>query len=379
MAPYQQILPEEKILSSEKILFIIHLAIGDYTYMQNMFRAFHEKYPHIKIDLFILENRCTTDESKWPFLEKYVIYDWLETCGFYHKVYKRNYAPQFLEESILEAQTEKYPIVITLGTLQNEKTEVLGRRIAGKNGLLVGLRCPINWYRFKYQLIKQSSWKELDISFYSKPLKKGDHISEVYNSWCEQLVGETLSYEERLPFVDIPSKWKDKAHNLLLQEKIKSGNENSPTVFINYLAKDPKRSWKVEQAFELISELQSYKQYKDITFVLSTIPEQKNYLEEILNKTDLKSCFIFSATDNFYELPAMLQEANLIISVETSIIHLANAVKTPVVALMRQRTPEWDPLDRSITTTIWCKHKKDNIENISPKEVAQIIIQKNLL
>lgn len=378
MEKYQQVLPEKNIIAADKILFIIHLAIGDYTYMQNMFRAFHQKYPHIKIDLFILENRCTTDESQWPFLKNYIIYDWLETCGFYNKIYKENYAPQFLENSIQIAHDEKYPIVVTLGTLQDEKTEVLGRKIAGKNGLLVGLRCPLKWYRFKHHLIKRPSWKELDISFYSKPLKNGEHISAVYNSWCEQLAGVTLSYEERLPFVDIPEKWLIKMKAWLQDKKDLQSSSNHTTIFINYLAKDPKRSWKIEQALMLVKELQKNSLYRNSTFIINTTPNNKEVLEEHIQENQLTNCFAFSATENFYELPAILKIADLIVSVETSIIHLANAVKTPVIALMRQRTPEWDPLDRSITTTIWCKNKKDNIEDINPIEVANLIFQKKL-
>ena len=374
MTIYKQVIPEEQLQATDKILFIIHLAIGDYTYMQNMFRAFNQKYPHIKIDLFILENRCTEDESQWPFLKNYIIYDWLETCGFYNKIYRENYAPHLLEKSILEAKGEKYPITITLGTLQNEKTEVLGRRIAGKNALLVGLRCPINWYRFKYQFIKRSSWKELDISFYSKPLTKGEHISAVYNSWCEQLAGVTLTPEERLPFVTIPLEWQKKADESLYNIKSEHSSQSGKAIFINYIAKDPKRSWRIDQAITLIKELQKTAPYDNSSYIINTTPEKKAEIENILGKSHCTNTVVFSATENFYQLPAMLKACDLIVSVETSIIHLANAVKTPVVALMRRNTPEWDPLDRSITTTLWCAKKNDNIESISPQKVAALIV-----
>ena len=371
---YSQILPDEKLQKTDKILFLIHLAIGDYTYMQNMFRAFKQKYPHINIDLFILENRCTSDESKWPALKNYVIYDWLETCGFYNKIYRKNYAPQFLEESIQEARHAQYPIVVTLGTLQDEQTEKLGRRIAGDQGLLVGLKIPLKWYRFKHHLIKRPSWKVLDLAFYSKPLKKGEHISAVYNSWAEQLAGVTLTYEERLPFVKIPEEWQKNARRDL--DKLKNLSDiqlkdHSKLIFINYLAKDPKRSWLLKQALELVQLLQSEDQLKDTIFLINTLPEFKLQVTESIQQKDLKNCYAFSATKNFYQLPAMLELSDLIISVETSIIHLANAVKTPVIALMRQKTPQWVPLDKSISTVIWVSKKKDNIDSISPILVAQ--------
>lgn len=373
---YKQILSHDRLQKTDKILFLIHLAIGDYAYIQNIFKAFHQKYPHIKIDLFILENRCTDDEKQWPSLKNYVIYDWLETCGFYHKIYRRNYAPQFLEESILEAHQEEYPIVITLGTLQDVQTEKLGRRIAGSEGLLVGLKIPLKWYRFKHHLIKHPSWKVLDLFFYSKPLKKGEHISAVYNSWIEQIAGITLSPKERLPFVDIPEKWFNSTNQYLQTLKT---DKSTLTIFINYLAKDPKRSWRIEQAFELIRRLQQEERFKHTTFLINTLPELITSLNKRIKEEGLPNTFSYSAIENFYQLPAMLKLSDLIISVETSTIHLANAVKTPVIALMRQRTPEWAPLDKSASTIIWVSHKKDNIDSISPEQVAGIVLQKFLV
>lgn len=367
---YEQIISDDLLQKTDKVLFMIHLAIGDYTYMQNIFKAFHDRYPHIKIDLFILENRCTEDSSKWPTLKNYVIYDWLETCGFYHKIYRRNYAPQLLEESILEAQKEEYPIVITLGTLHEEQTEKLGKRIAGNRGLLIGLKIPLKWYRFKHHLIKRPSWKVLDLTFYSKPLNNGEHISAVYNSWLEQLAGITLSPEERLPFVDIPQSWINSTRDYLQSLK---EDKTSKTIFINYLAKDPKRSWDITQALELVTLMQKETKYHDATFIINTLPEFTDSLQNHIQQHHLNNCYAYSANENFYQLPAILKLSDLIISVETSIMHLANAVKTPVIALMRQNTPEWYPLDLKNSHVIWVENKKGSIKEISPHKVMDVL------
>lgn len=224
-------------------------------------------------------------------------------------------------------------------------------------------------------MIKRPSWKVLDLFFYGKPLKKGEHISAVYNSWIEQIAGITLSPKERLPFVDIPEKWLNSTSQHL--QSLKADNSTS-TIFINYLAKDPKRSWRIEQALKLIRRLQQEERFKHTTFLINTLPELINSLDKRIEEESLPNTFSYSAIENFYQLPAMLKLSDLIISVETSTIHLANAVKTPVIALMRQRTPEWVPLDKSISTVIWVPKKKDNIDSISPEQVAGIVLQKSL-
>ena len=57
------LVPQELLQKSDKILFIAHLALGDFTYMQNCFRAFSEAYPHIKIHIWVDELRRTALEN----------------------------------------------------------------------------------------------------------------------------------------------------------------------------------------------------------------------------------------------------------------------------------------------------------------------------
>ncbi len=96
------LIPADLLKKSDKILFIAHLALGDYTYLQNCFQAFARAYPHLKLHLWVDEVRRTGDSSQWPHLKKNVLYDWLDACDFIDKVYKQNYSPDLFEASIRE-------------------------------------------------------------------------------------------------------------------------------------------------------------------------------------------------------------------------------------------------------------------------------------
>src|SRR5437870_1900057 len=67
---------------SAKILFIAHLALGDFTYLQGCFRALARAYPHLKIHLWVDERRRTSRSSEWAHLKKYALYDWLAECSY---------------------------------------------------------------------------------------------------------------------------------------------------------------------------------------------------------------------------------------------------------------------------------------------------------
>ncbi|UNM97447.1 GNAT family N-acetyltransferase [Ignatzschineria rhizosphaerae] len=359
-------IPAELLDRSKKILFIAHLAIGDFTYLQNCFKAFKEAYPHLKMDLFIEEVRCTSDAKKWPFLKKYSLYDWAETCDFFNKVYRENYSPALRAASIQEAKLENYPIVVSIETLASLNGAGLAREIAGDKGFAAGMDIRYKWY----QLAQKRDLKNLDALIeVVKPYQgKARHISDDYSYWFAQIGGVQMFKEDQYPFVNIPEKWQVHAKAQLESFGVKA---DQPIVFINHIAKNPRRSWKLDQVRELIELMQALPKWQDTFFIINGIPEIFPEIENLIKTHQLKNTKPFSALDNFFELPAMLKESDLIISVETAVMHLANAVHVPVIALMRIKTLEWVPLNSELTTLIFTPKRADVIADIPASRVIE--------
>lgn len=133
------LIPAELLQKSDKILFIAHLALGDFTYLQNFFRGFAAQHPHMKIHLWVDEVRRTADASQWPHLKKYSLYDWTAACPFFAKVYTQTYSPELYRASIAEARREHYPIVVSLATLRPHLYAGLAREISPE-GWVVGMK-----------------------------------------------------------------------------------------------------------------------------------------------------------------------------------------------------------------------------------------------
>lgn len=361
-------IPAERLANSERILFIAHLAIGDFTYLQNGFRAFKEAYPHLKIDLFIEEVRCTNDPKKWPFLKKYSLYDWVGKCGIFDKIYNKNYSPALRLESIVEAKLQKYPIVVSIETLASLNGARLARDIADPDGFAMGMDIRYRWYQIREKL----DLKKLDATIeVIKPHNGNDrHISDDYAYWFSQIGGVMLFPEERYPFVRIPKKWQKDARKQLKKWGVTA---EQPIVFINHIAKNPRRSWKLEQVRELIELMQQQPQWQNSFFIINGIPEIFPEITALIEKHQLKNTAPFSALDNFFQLPAMLAASDLIISVETAVMHLANAVHVPVIALMRIKTLEWVPLNEALTTLIFTPKRADVIADIPPQRVIDAL------
>ncbi|WP_406850868.1 glycosyltransferase family 9 protein [Herbaspirillum huttiense] len=363
------LIPQENLAKADKILFIAHLAIGDFTYLQNWFKAFAETYPHLRIHLWIDEVRRTDDSSKWGYLKNYALYDWVESCPFFEKVYRRTYSPALLAESIAEAQAEAYPVVVSLATLRPHHYARLARE-CGPQAWVVGMRRKPRWYAPS----DFAAYRKLDASFTPFQTFPGYHITDEYADWFRQLANVSMDAGQRFPYIDIPLQWQQQVRQQLAEWGIPASEGGTPLVFINPFAKTRKRCWPVTRVADLIEMLQAQGKWQHANFIINATPQEiEEAKREIAERLPART-FWFSADQNFYQLPALLQCCDLVVSVETAVMHLANAVNVPVVALMRRKNPEWAPIDQANSRVVMAARRGDWVDAI-PAERVRLVME----
>lgn len=361
----QTLIPAPLLQNPERVLFIAHLALGDFTYLQNFFKAFAAAHPHLKLHLWVDEVRRTNDASQWEHLRKYALYDWVQACGLFEKVYTRTYSPALLKESIYEAQQETYPLVISLATLRPHLYAALAREIAGK-GFVAGMKRKVRFYQPHHYL----AYHKLDAAIAPSRLRGEYHITDTYADWFLQLAGLEVPKSERFPYVDIPAQWMDHARDQLQAWGFRTTTgAGGKLVFVNPYAKTIKRCWPLEKIAALIKTMQQQPAWRDACFIINAVPQELDNARRVFKRHALERTQLFSAEDNFFQLPALLSQCNLIISVETAVMHLANAVHVPVIALMRQKNPEWVPIDKEHSTVITALRRKDWVDAITVEQV----------
>ncbi|WP_084442189.1 lipopolysaccharide heptosyltransferase family protein [Termitidicoccus mucosus] len=343
-----------------KILFITHLAIGDYAYLQNFFKALAGRFPHLQIHLWVDELRCTKNAAKWEGLRKYILYDWLAACPFIQKIYSQTYRPDLRAESITSARRENYPIIISLALVRPHRYAALARKI-GPDSFVAGIRRFAGGLR---GLVHDFSYKKLDIALPSE-IRGIGHVSEIFSCWFQSLFGFGLTLRERLPFVDIPDEWTRWATGYIDT----LGAAGNPLVFVNPSAKTPRRCWPMAHVVELIKAMRQQPEWRDAVFLVNALPDKIPETLALVKAGGQKRVHVFSANDNFFQLPAVLRRCALIISVETATMHLANAVRVSAVALMRKKNPEWHPLDAANSKIVTVSKRRDWIKEIPPGRV----------
>jgi ADP-heptose:LPS heptosyltransferase len=356
---------------ADKILFIAHLALGDFTYLQSCFQAFARAWPHLKIHLWVDERRRTSRASEWEHLRKYALYDWLAECPYIDKVYDETYSPQLYRESLEEARREDYPVVVSLAVLERHKYATLARSIS-PHGFVVGQKKPVR----PYDIAKRLIYRKLDafIPAYTAASHPDQHISDIYAGWFTQLFGMEIPPAARFPVLDIADRWIDYARAQFADWGF-MGADGKPSrvVFVNAFSKSVERSWPLERVIGLIRTMRCEPAWRDAGFVVNVVPEELARARAIFAGAGLERTHLFSAEENFFQLPAILSLCELIISVETAVMHLANAVHVPVIALMRQNNPEWAPIDRANSTVVTAPRHGDWVERIGVQDVMAVL------
>lgn len=367
------LIPADVLARADKILLVSHFALGDFTYMQNYIRALAREYPHIKVHIWVDELRRTWKFWQWRFLKKYALYDWLEACPFIEKVYKHTYSPIGLRHDIKRAQAEHYPVVVSLSTLRPFRYIRLARSLGGRDAFVAGLSYPVQWY----QLIRRWSYAKANaLEPVNAGAAPGHHISDRYALWFEHLAGVHVPQKDRFPFINMPTEWITYAKLLFLKWGIdKQSKQFGRVIFINPFAKSGKRSWPLEHVLALIVSLRRKDEYGDVSFVINVVPEALKGAKAFFSKHSLNNTFLFSAENNFFQLPAVLSLCDFVISVETSIMHFASALHVPVVALMRQKNPEWAPIDAGNAIVITTKTREGVVGDIPVAEVLHALEQ----
>jgi ADP-heptose:LPS heptosyltransferase len=366
------LVPPELLAGASRILFVTHLAIGDFTYLQAGLHAFARAFPRVRIHLWVDERRRTADPAAWPHLRKYALYDWLAACPWIDKVYDSTYSPEAFERSVDEARALDYPVVTSFAVVDCHRYARLARRISPR-GFVIGITKPAE--RVLHMPSRWSGYRKLDarLPMYTPADCARQHISDIYAGWFARCFGVEVPLAARLPRLDLPGRWVRAAHAQFAHWGFAVGR---PVVFVNAYSKSPDRTWPLEHVASLARALRTRAAWVDAGIVVNVVPEALDDARRMFERRAdplLAHVRLFSADEHFFQLPAVMRLCALVISVETAVMHLANAVGVPVVALMRRNHPEWAPLDRAHSTVLMVPDMDDWVTRLGVDDVLAVL------
>jgi len=173
----------------------------------------------------------------------------------------------------------------------------------------------------------------------------------------------------REPFIN--QKASDKADSFF--EKLNNIYDSPYIVGYNLSAGSPTREWKLENSIKVISEI--LEKDSQAVILLFTTPAERSKSKKVLSKFE-KRVELLPEKLNIIEVSAMIKRLNLIISPDTSLIHIARTFKVNVIGLYSRFMKNfllWKPFEQQFGAVV--AQSDDNIHDIRPEQVVEVYMQ----
>ena len=271
----------------KKILFVRYDGkIGDYIVSSFIYREIKKQRPDIQIDIVgINKNEQLFNKNKY--------------VDNFYKLKKTKY--RYMTSLASKLKKQKYDILI-------DPTEVL------KNKDLFFIRQIDAKVNFGYA-------KE-NYKIFNKNIPKNDmHIVDVY-----KMILEESGFKDVDTSYDIPEDKKsdEKVNRFFIENSV-----NKSTV-VNLFGAKRKTKFTYEKSLKLLNYI--LEQNEDYKIILLYSPADMEILKKILSTIDNKNLLFYSESKTIFDSIAILKRAELIISPDTSIVHIADGLGKRIIA-----------------------------------------------
>lgn len=371
----KSLISHQQLLQAKRLLYMTHMAIGDYVYQRMFLKKLKDCYPHLQIDLWF--DDCVNKVDNWKVRRAETLSQWFSNEPFLDNLYPVAASTEERETLIYKASKENYDLIVFSVDVWSEHYAEIAREIS-KTAYVVGnLMRPNKFILRKFKAFKQCDGFFIDRGSLARHYSL--HITEFYQKRFKKFFGLSVKPEEIRPCMQVPEKWLHKMQIWLKDTKQRHQEsvgskvlDVNKTVFINYLASQDKRNWKLSQVVDLIVKLNQRE--ANWTYIINLPPHELAEVCETLAQEDvLRDIHIvpFTAEENFYELPALILLSDWVLSVETAVIHLASALSVPQIALVRYKAKTWAPLLNEKTNIIFTRTSPVRIYNITVDQVLE--------
>ncbi|WP_434939274.1 glycosyltransferase family 9 protein [Shewanella sp. HL-SH8] len=336
------LISHQQLLNAKKVLYMTHLAIGDFVYQGVWLSALKAKYPHLTIDIWF--DDCRRSPHEWAGGRNQILTEWINAIGDFGDIYPivSNIAER--EQYITKAQQQNYDVIVFVGKNRSTQYAKLARTIS-KQALSVATTSGANFF---------SNWlyfNKLDgVISYDDIADSTQHITELYAECFKQLLGLTTSdlvsgYTQLM--IQPEEKYTQQAQQLIDDL---TGKDNTKLIcFMNHLSTADKKDYPWAQLKTVMLTLAQL--YPQVVFIINTPPNKlMSVQQDVEADKELLALKIqvFTALENFFQLPALMAKCDFCLSVDTATAHLAVSMKVPQVTIMASDFKLWQPLGDSL-------------------------------
>ena len=313
-----------------------HLAIGDFIYQGVWLNALKSKYPHLEIDVWF--DDCRRRPHSWAAGRNKTLGEWLEADGSFDEIYPIVSNVEERTAQVARAAARNHDLVVFIGKNRSEQFAKVARQISPRAFAVATKSKPWNnplakWWYFS-RLDGQLSFDE-----YSQRLGR---ITAIYAGVFGKIFGLTAEDAGGRESLEIRY---DPKYTAIAKEYISSfGDSPKSFVFLNHLSTAARKDYPWSRLREVMLALND--RYPNLAFIVNSPPDKYDETRATIEQDDALAALAvkaFTATGSFFELPAVMAECDVTITVDTATSHLAASLDKPQVAIMADDVKLWQP------------------------------------
>jgi ADP-heptose:LPS heptosyltransferase len=314
-----------------RILVVRNGRIGDAVCTFPLLNELKKKYPDAEIDVYAGVH------------SNYIFQKLPELNHVFTKYRKRQFLKTWME--VFRMKQRRYDLILDAMAMKFELQLILCYL---NPKWLIGLEIEA-----KYGIAKQ------DLSAYSAlsiPTQTNRHVVEVLSGLLP-LIGID-HYDISLTFP------RDKEKEEMAKAFVKLLNANK-VIALNVDSSSITRNLYEKQIVEIIKGLQDY------TIIILSLPQRRPELEAIIQRNQLSNACLSYKTESIFDVAALLRQCDLLISPDTSLIHIASAIDLATVGIYRnddRHITKWGPRSSQNTVIKSSILDENSLEGFSTQE-----------
>lgn len=316
-----------------KILILRPDRIGDTVCSFPLIDSLRESFSQLKISIF-------ASSKNYPLIKNDPRFDKIF-------IYRRNIFRDIRE--VFAIRREKYECVVDLLADDSVTTLFLSQFCSVKSKRIgLGKKKYEKYYDYNYSPESNCEEHTVDINL---------KLLEAFGS------SYTITDRHAPPFVDKPSL--DKINRFM--DTIPNSNPDGLIVGFNLSARGENRNWGYKKSKELISKI--IETYNNCTIILITAPNERSRGDRIDVHFD-RNVVQIPPNANLTEVSALILKLDLLISPDTSLVHIARSFQIPVIGLYtayKNVYRQWRPFNQEDGLVL--SYGGDDIFNISVEQV----------
>jgi ADP-heptose:LPS heptosyltransferase len=322
----------------KRVLILRYDRIGDMIVTTPILRTLKQQYPHIRIDVLASKVNAEVVQGS-PFVDTLLI---LET----------NWVR--LLRQIVHLRKRQYDVVLNFIFNRTTGPGILANLVA-PTGCKVG-QGPDRYAFYFNRLVK--------VRRFEQPML------ESYVSFIEQAFGITVEREGLTFQMAIDVDTKRTVDDWLKRQNLHRRSEPKcpglPYLVLNPSGKDADRSLNAGQVAALAKNLSENPGFR---VVVLDAPENKSMSVAIRTEADLRKCLVYRTLSSkpLGQLASLIEGAFLAISPDTSVVHFASAMQTPVLAIYAPVNASQEWLPHKVLNDIVMAKGEQRISDIEPQ------------